>query len=116
MSAEQTRILWANHPRDPKHAWEGALIEVWSDGSESASYSLKSLRQEGAAETAIFRQPIGSAYQAKPLSPTGGNCCFVIKLLLLDGLEDRLDAVSVAYQQEYDLRDRFPPRAASGVT
>lgn len=34
---------------------------------------------------------------------------FVIKLPSLDGLENRVERVSLAYQQEYNLRDRFPP-------
>lgn len=111
MSSEQVEILWANHRRDPKHAWEDTVIEVRWDANTQASYRLKPLSQEHVGEVAAFRQPIGSAYAAKPLSSVlrDQNDSFVIKLPLLDGLEDRLDAVGLAYQQEYDLRDRFPP-------
>ena len=116
MNAQQTDDLWDDYltcrssPSEDRSPWEGKEILVQWDKDDSGSYQLQPLERPN-ADLNRFRQPIASAYKAALVCVVSGKPRdkAVIKLPALDGLEQRLSRVSLAYQQEYNLRDRFPP-------
>src|ERR1700744_494073 len=111
METKEAELLWQDYKKEKNSLWEGRVIKVQWDENKAATYQLHPLDRNPAAEIVRFRQPIASAYKAERRSVIAGEPqeFFVIKLPVLYDLKLRLNSVSIAYQQEYNLRDRFPP-------
>lgn len=105
MTKEQTTELLK------EKQWVDRQIIVQWNKHTVITYALSPLNRGVIEAKPTFRQPTAVAYLAQPLPnmpewPYVPK--FVIRLPDLRVLYDDLDRVRLAYQQEYNLRDRFP--------